>query len=96
MGMAIRNRVRVLVDRLELTVYRFGKATGISQTTAYALYNNPGQYLGKDVMDAICRVYGVQPGELLEWVEDSEPGTAEGRDPPLEAGSVELADIDLE
>ncbi len=66
----MRNRVKQFVDAQGITVYQFWKDTGISRTTAYALYNQPEQYPGRDVMDAICTRYRVQPSELLEWIND--------------------------
>lgn len=65
--MPMKNRVKEFVDSRELTVYQFWKKTGISRTTAYALYNDAEQYPGKNVMDAICMTFNVQPGELLAW-----------------------------
>ncbi|MGK7878213.1 MAG: helix-turn-helix domain-containing protein [Xenococcaceae cyanobacterium] len=29
---------------------------------------NPGQYPAREVMNKICSTYGIQPGDLLEWV----------------------------
>ncbi|WP_442936137.1 helix-turn-helix domain-containing protein [Nostoc sp.] len=46
--------------------YQFWQETGISRTTAYNLYNNSAQYLGRDVMDAICSRYNIQPDTLLK------------------------------
>jgi len=68
----MRNRIKELVDSRGLTVYQFWKATGISRTTAYDLYKDPSQYPGKNVMDAICDTYKVQPGELLVWIPNKE------------------------
>ena len=68
--MTMRNKIKELVDKRGLTVYQFWQDTGVSRTTAYALYNKPEQYPGRDVMDAICRVYSVQPGDVLEYVDE--------------------------
>ena len=64
----MRNKVKQFVDGKGISVYQFWQETGISRTTAYSLYNRPEQYLARDVMDAICTQYNVQPGELLEWI----------------------------
>ncbi|MEO1145147.1 MAG: helix-turn-helix transcriptional regulator [Cyanobacteria bacterium J06638_22] len=68
----MRNKIKELVDGRGMSVYQFWQDTDISRTTAYALYNKPEQYPGRDVMDSICRVYKVQPGDVLEWVPDEE------------------------
>ena len=72
-SMTMRNLIKPFLDSRDVSVYRFWQDTGISRTTAYALYNNPEQYPGRDVMDAICSVYKVQPGDLLQWVADDSP-----------------------
>jgi DNA-binding Xre family transcriptional regulator len=66
--MSVKNRVKEFVDSKGITVYQFRKETGIANKTAYDLYNHPGQYPGKNVMEAICRVYNLQPGDLLEYL----------------------------
>ena len=68
--MAMKNRIKEFVDAKGLSVYRFQKETGISRTTAYALYNDASQYPAKNVMAAICRAYRVQPGDLLVFIPD--------------------------
>ncbi|HLP92218.1 MAG TPA: helix-turn-helix domain-containing protein [Nostocaceae cyanobacterium] len=64
------NTIKQLVDKKGISVYQFRKETGIAQATAYRLYNNPDEIPRKDVMEAICRTYKVQPGEILAWIED--------------------------
>jgi len=68
--MPVRNRIKEFVDGRGLTVYQFRQMTGIANKTAYDLYNDPGQYPGKNVMAKICSTYEIQPGELLEWVKN--------------------------
>jgi DNA-binding Xre family transcriptional regulator len=85
--MAMRNRIKKLVDSKGISVYQFWQDTGISRNTAYALYNNPDQYPGRDVMDAICATYRVQPGDLLEWVGDQSVATTDTPQPEPEQKS---------
>lgn len=61
-----------------ITVYEFRAKTGIANKTAYDLYNNPGQYPSKNVMEKICSTFKVQPGVLVEWVDDSPSGGGKG------------------
>lgn len=67
---SIKNKIKPFLSSRGITRYRFTKETGISPTTAYGLYENPDQYPAKHVMDAICRVYGVDPNEVLEYSPD--------------------------
>ena len=68
----IRNRVKVFLDGREITPYRFQVDTGIAPGTAYGLYNRPEQIPSGAVLDKICSVYQVQPGDLLEYCEEEE------------------------
>ena len=70
--MAIVNTIKQFVDSRGLSAYRFRKETGIAQATAYSLYKKPSQIPRSDVLDAICTAYGVQPGEILQWVSKAE------------------------
>lgn len=65
--MPMKNRIKEFVDAREPSVYAFWQKTGISRTTAYDLYHNSDTYPGKNVMDAICQAYDVQPGDLIYW-----------------------------
>lgn len=84
----MRNRIKPFVDSLGLSVYQFRKDTGIANKTAYDLYNNPEQYPGKNVMEAICQVYNVQPGLLLEYISES---SASEISPVGSSGQVAIA-----
>lgn len=68
--LAIRNRIRQFVDERGLTVYRLIKESGISATTGYALANQPDRIPDASTLDAICRKYQCQPGDLLEHIPD--------------------------
>jgi DNA-binding Xre family transcriptional regulator len=66
--MPMINIVKNLVDSKGITVYRFRKDTGISQTTAYELYNNPQHLPSIKVIERICEAYQVQPNEIIQSV----------------------------
>ena len=66
--MPVRNKIKQFIDGLAITRYQFGKDTGLSATTAYALYDNPWQVPHVTALNKICDSYRIQPSELLEWV----------------------------
>jgi DNA-binding Xre family transcriptional regulator len=72
--MTMKNKIKDFLDSRGVTPYQFWKQTEVAQRTAYDLYNNPEQYPSRDVMDKICSTYGIQPGQILEWVESAEVG----------------------
>lgn len=69
----MKNKIREFLETRGITPYRFGKDVEISQTTAYALVNNPDQLPSSTVLSKICDTYKVQPNEVLEWMEGEHP-----------------------
>lgn len=70
--MKLRNKVKEFIDSRGISVYQFRKTTGIANKTAYDLCNHPEQYPNRNVMQAICQAYGVQPGDLLVYLPDAD------------------------
>ena len=66
----LRLRLPELLDEREMTPYALAKASGgrISMSTAYRLTRLKGRVetFDRSVLDALCDVLGVGPGELLE------------------------------
>jgi DNA-binding Xre family transcriptional regulator len=74
--MAVRNKIKDFLDERGITPYQFERQVKIAHRTAYDLYNNPTQLPSSAVLTKICDTYKVQPGILLEWVnQDSQPLT---------------------
>ncbi|MBE9013677.1 helix-turn-helix transcriptional regulator [Pseudanabaenaceae cyanobacterium LEGE 13415] len=70
--MTVRNTIKQFIESRGISVYRFRIASGISQSTAYDLANEPTRIPNAEVLNKICNAYQVQPGELLEWIPDAE------------------------
>jgi DNA-binding Xre family transcriptional regulator len=68
----IRLTVATQLRKRGWTAYRLAKEAGISMPVAYRLADPNGGFSRLDVetLDALCRTFKVQPGELLEWVAD--------------------------
>lgn len=66
----MRLRFPELLDERELTPYALTKASDgrISMSLAYRLYRDRGRFkcLTPAMLDALCRVLEVEPGELFE------------------------------
>jgi DNA-binding Xre family transcriptional regulator len=67
----LQNKVKSFLEERNLTVYRFIQETGIAPATGYKLAQKSSYLPSIRVLEAICDKYRVQPGELLEWVEES-------------------------
>ena len=66
----MRNKIKQFLESRQLSAYQFIKDTGIAPATGYKLAKS-GEYLpGIRVLEVICDTYRVQPGELLEWVDE--------------------------
>ena len=66
--------VRILIDRLlverDLSVGDFASAIGITPANVAVLKNGRARAIRFSTLDAICRVLGCQPGDILTWTED--------------------------
>lgn len=70
-AMQIHNRIdKVCAAANVKNAYQFWRDTALGQVVAYKLYNDRTAYPNQRAMEAICRAYRVQPGDVLEVVED--------------------------
>jgi DNA-binding Xre family transcriptional regulator len=69
--MVLKNRVKEFTESRGITIYKFVQQTGIAMSTGYKLSQNPNHLPSITVLETICDRYGVQPGEILEWLPDN-------------------------
>jgi putative transcriptional regulator len=48
------------------------EAAGIHRAILSKVANQLGAYIGTDIVDKLCRYFGCQPGDLLQFVEDAD------------------------
>lgn len=60
----------IMLDR-NINVNELRKMTGISQPTVSKL--RKGELIQSDVQDKICRAFGIQPGDWMEWIDADMP-----------------------
>lgn len=70
--MPLKNRIKEFIDSKGITRYQFCKDTGLTQNTGYRLYNEPDYIPGADALLKICKAYKIQPGILIEYVEEDD------------------------
>ena len=67
--------VRILIDSLlaerEMSVGEFAAAIGITPANVAVLKNGRARAIRFSTLDAICRVLGCQPGDILRWEDSS-------------------------
>ena len=59
----------------DITLSEVSDVTGISRATLTRIANVPGNVTNTDTINALCKYFACQPGELLIYVED-EPSVA--------------------
>ena len=62
-------------EKRRITLSEVSDVTGISRATLTRIANVPGNVTNTDTINALCKYFSCQPGELLIYVED-EPSVA--------------------
>jgi len=62
-------------EKRRITLSEVSDVTGISRATLTRIANVPGNVTNTDTINALCKYFACQPGELLFYVED-EPSVA--------------------
>jgi putative transcriptional regulator len=79
MSVAINNRFGILLaekraqEKRNISIAEVADKTGIAGKTLRAWANNTVTRFDMPVIDALCRYFGVQPGELFEYIDDMRP-----------------------
>ena len=72
--MAIVVRIDVELARRKMSVGEFAERVGISAANVAVLKNGRAKAVRFSTLEAMCEVLDCQPGDLLEWVPESEEG----------------------
>jgi putative transcriptional regulator len=73
--MAIIVDIDVMLARRKMSVAEFAEAVGITPANVAVLKNGRAKAVRFTTLDAVCRVLECQPGDVLRWVPDGEPGS---------------------
>ncbi|MGE3287277.1 MAG: helix-turn-helix domain-containing protein [Pseudonocardia sp.] len=68
--MAIVVRIDVELAKRKMSVGEFAERVGLTPANVAVLKNGRAKAVRFSTLDAMCRVLGCQPGDLLERVED--------------------------
>src|SRR4029453_11940362 len=66
--MPIGVRIDVELARRKMSVGEFSERVGLTPANVAVLKNGRAKAVRFSTLDAMCRVLGCQPGDLLEWV----------------------------
>jgi putative transcriptional regulator len=81
--MPIVVRIDVELARRKMSVGEFSERVGLTPANVAVLKNGRAKAVRFSTLEAMCRVLGCQPGDLLEWVPEE---TAEDAGVPVEGG----------
>lgn len=76
MSVTVNNRFGILLaekkkkERRNISLQEVAEATGISRQALYKWENNRVNRFDVPVINALCQYFGIQPGELFEYVPD--------------------------
>lgn len=70
--MAIVVRIDVELARRKMSVGEFAQRVGISPANVAVLKNGRAKAVRLSTLESMCEVLGCQPGDLLEWVPETE------------------------
>ncbi len=70
--MAIVVNLDVMMAKRKMSVTELANKIDITMANLSILKNNKAKAVRFTTLDAICRVLGCQPGDILEYVEDDE------------------------
>jgi len=79
MNVTVNNRFAVLLaekqvkERRNISLSEVAEVTGVSRQALYKWENNKVNRFDTPVINAICQYFGIQPGELFEYIEDETP-----------------------
>ncbi|WP_350996473.1 helix-turn-helix transcriptional regulator [Shewanella sp. TB7-MNA-CIBAN-0143] len=57
-------------EKRRITLSEVGEKTGISRATLTRIANVSGNVTNTDTINALCKYFACQPGDLLAYVED--------------------------
>jgi putative transcriptional regulator len=70
--MPIVVRIDVELARRKMSVGDFADRIGLTPANVAVLKNGRAKAVRFSTLEAMCRVLGCQPGDLLEWVDDAD------------------------
>ena len=71
--MAVKNKLKDVLTELlgeEITPTRLRKATGMGHATSLRILKNPDWYPDKKTTEAICKAFGLQPGDFIYFTQE--------------------------
>ncbi len=62
----LKNSLKYVLDSRNISSFKLSTLASISPTTTKKIYSDSGYIPSPDVLEKICLVLGVQPGDILQ------------------------------
>ncbi len=59
-------------ERRSISMIEVSQGSGVHRATLSKMVNQPGTNVGSDVIDKLCAYFGCQPGDLMQYVGESD------------------------
>jgi putative transcriptional regulator len=82
--MPIVVRIDVELAKRKMSVGEFAERVGLTPANVAVLKNGRAKAVRFSTLESMCRVLGCQPGDLLEWVDESPEGESGYAGRPLQ------------
>lgn len=69
----IVNRLPELLEQKEISIRTLAKDTGVTYSTIWAMVHGRRRSVQLEVLDAVCEVLSLQPGDIYRRFEAGEP-----------------------
>lgn len=79
MNVTVNNRFAALLaekrikERRNVSLQEVAKETGVSRQALYKWENNRVNRFDVPVINAMCKYFGIEPGQLFQYVPDEKP-----------------------
>ncbi len=81
MSMTVNNRFAILLaekrvkERRNISLQEVAEKTGVTRQALYKWENNRVNRFDVPVINALCQYFGIEPGQLFQYVPDEKPAT---------------------
>lgn len=67
----IENRLSRILRERRMSIAELARQTGVPYTSLFELYHGRAKRVDLKTLNSICKALGVQPGDILEYQEDT-------------------------
>jgi len=74
--MIVCKLAEIMAARKERNIAGLARRTGLNRATVKAMFDDTFQKIDRDAINAICKEYGITPGDLFKYIKEEAPANA--------------------